>query len=625
MISSGEDPQAAALETGSSSGSVSDHEGHELEHSEQLVRALLNATGQGIYGVDLDGNCTFANPACVELLGYEHESDLLNRNMHALIHHTRPNGDPYPSDECQIYAAIREERGIHIGDEIVWRADGESYPVEYWSYPVHHDGKLLGCVVAFVDISERLDAENDLREREATVRALLNATGEGIYGTNLDGDFTFANPACVKLLGYESDKELLGRNVHKLIHHTRPTGEPYPIEECHIYQAFREGCDINLRDEIVWRADRTSFPVEYWSSPVQVNDKVAGCVVAFFDTTERKRAEEDLRQSEKLAALGKLSAGLAHELNNPAAAAQRAAAQLRERLERLAGFALELGELGLSGQQWQSLRNTVDRTRGEAPPTLSALDRADREEAIANWLSSHDLADAWQLAPPLVAAGVDESSLETMTTYLPASAIAAAVAWLSESLATDELLETLTTTTGSISELVAAVKGYSYMDQAPQQEVDIHEGLEGTLRMLQHKLKTGVTVHREYDAELPRIPVLAGELNQVWTNLLDNAIDAAGPTGEIGVRTWADGDHIVVEVRDNGPGIPDEIRLRIFDPFFTTKDVGEGTGLGLDVVRRIITGRSGGEIDVSSEPGDTRFVVRLPRAGPPTEGERLEG
>ena len=624
MSSSGDGPHAAP-ESASSNGSNTDHEGHDLEHSEQLIRALLNATGHGVYGVDLDGNCTFANPACVELLGYEHESKLLNRNMHQLIHHTRPNGDPYPVEECQIYLAFREERGIHIGDEVVWRADGKSCPVEYWSYPVHHEGHLLGSVVAFFDITERLQAENELREREAMVRALLNATGEGIYGTDHNGDFTFANPACVSLLGYESDGELIGRNAHELIHHTRPTGEPYLVEDCHIYQAFREGRDTNVRDEIVWRADGTSFPVEYWSSPLQVNDELAGCVVAFFDTTERKQAEEDLRQSEKLAALGKLSAGLAHELNNPAAAAQRASAQLRARLERLAGFAVELGELGLSGQQWRALTNTVDRTRGDAQPTLSALDRADREEVIANWLSSHDLTDTWQLAPPLVAAGVDESSLEAMITNLPDSAVRAAVAWISESLATEELLETLTTTTGSISELVGAVKSYSYMDRAPQQEVDIHEGLESTLRMLQHKLKTGITVHREYNAELPRIPVLAGELNQVWTNLLDNAIDAAGPAGEIAVRTWADGDHIVVEVRDNGPGIPGEIRPRIFDPFFTTKDVGEGTGLGLDVVRRIITERSGGEIDVSSEPGDTRFIVRLPLAGPPAEGDRQKG
>jgi PAS domain S-box-containing protein len=592
--------------------------GHELAHSEQLIRSLLNATGQGVYGIDLDGNCTFANPACVQLLRYDSESDLLNRNMHELIHHTRAGGEPYPVEECQIYLAFREQRGIHIADEIVWRADGGSCPVEYWSYPVHHDDHLIGGVVTFVDISQRLEAENELREREATVRALLNATGEGIYGTDLSGDFTFANPACVSLLGFASDAELLGRNAHALIHHTRPNGDPYPVEECHIYQAFREGRDINIRDEIVWRADGTSFPAEYWSSPLKVDNDLAGCVVAFFDTTERKQAEEDLRQSEKLAALGKLSAGLAHELNNPAAAAQRSSAQLGQRLKELTRVAIELAQAGVSRQQWQALTDAVARARRDEAPTLSALDRADREEAIANWLGGRDLPNAWELAPPLVAAGVDETALESMIAELPAEVVTDAVAWVSESLATDELLKTLTTTTSNIiSDLVGAVKSYSYMDQATQQEVNIHEGLDGTLRLLQHKLKTGATVQREYDAELPRISVLAGELNQVWTNLLDNAIDAAGANGTIGIRTFTDGPHVVVEVRDDGAGIPDEIRSRIFDPFFTTKEVGEGTGLGLDIVRRIITERSGGAIEVTSEPGDTRFLVRLPLTGPP--------
>jgi PAS domain S-box-containing protein len=591
---------------------------HQLAHSEELVSSLLNATGQGVYGVDLDGNCTFANPACLELLGYEREADLLGRNMHALIHHTLPNGEPYPVEDCQIYQAHREERGMHIGDEIVWRADGTSCPVEYWSHPVRHEDHLIGSVVSFVNIHERLQAEQELHEREEMVRALLNATGEGIYGTDLDGDFTFANPACVALLGYDSDAELLGRNAHQLIHHTRPDGEHYPVEECRIYQAFREGRDTNVRDEIVWRIDGTSFPAEYWSSPLLVNGEIAGCVVAFFDTTERKQAEEELRQSEKLAALGKLSAGLAHELNNPAAAAQRASGQLRQGLERLSGVAITLGQEGLSDDQWASLAAAVESARSTTAPRLSALERADQEEALAGWLSRHDLDDAWQLAPSLAAAGIDGDALATMTADLPPEAVPAAVSWLSESLGAGELLNTLSTTTSSISELVSAVKSYSYMDQAQEQEVDIHDGLESTLRILQHKLADGTTVVREYDAALPRIPVLAGELNQVWTNLLDNAIDAAGPAGEIRVRTHAEDGYVVVEIRDNGPGIPLDIRPRIFDPFFTTKDVGDGTGMGLDIVRRIVTERSGGEIDVTSESGDTRFIVRLPLEGPPS-------
>ncbi len=597
---------------------------HELEHSEQLVSSLLNATGQGVYGVDLDGDCTFANPACIELLGYESEAELLGHNMHQLIHHTRHDGAPYPVEDCQIYQAHREERGMHVGDEIVWRADGTSCPVEYWSYPVRHEDHLIGSVVSFVDISERLAAEAEIHEQEAMVRALLNATGEGIYGTDMNGEFTFANPACVALLGYKSDAELLGRNAHELIHHTRPTGGHYPVEDCRIYQAFREDRDTNVRDEIVWRSDGTSFPAEYWASPLRVNGELAGCVVAFFDSTEREQAEEELRQSEKLAALGKLSAGLAHELNNPAAAAQRASSQLRDTLERLSTAAVELGEQGLTAEQWAALARAVE-IDAAASATLSALDRADREEELAGWLSSHSVENAWQLAPPLVAARIEGSTLDKVTAGMPGSAVPSAVAWLSESLTAGELLGTLTTTTTSMSELVGAVKSYSYMDQALQQEVDIHQGLESTLRILQHKLGDNVEIVRDFSPQIPEFSVLAGELNQVWTNLLDNAIDAVGSEGRITMRTALDGDYALVEICDDGPGVPVDIQSRIFDPFFTTKDVGQGTGLGLDVVRRIVTDRSGGSIEVHSEPGDTRFQVRLPLAGPPELGAQQEG
>ena len=467
-----------------------EHADEGLHQSEELVRALLSATGEGIYGVDLDGNCTFVNPACVALLGYRSDRELLGRNMHELIHHTRPDGAPYPVEQCRIYQAFREGEGTHVGDEIVWRADGGSCPVEYWSYPVELHGELVGCVVAFVDISERKQAEQELREREKLVRALLNATGEGIYGVDLDGNCTFANPACVDLLGYRSDRELLGRNMHELIHHTRPDGEPYPVEQCRIYQAFREGEGTHVGDEIVWRSDGTSFPAEYWSSPLHLRDELIGCVVAFVDTTERKRTEEELRQSEKLAALGKLSAGLAHELNNPAAAAQRASAQLRERLGQLQSLATSLGQRGLSAAQWSGLTAAAEGDAGDggAPP-MSPLERADREEALGGWLSAHEIPDPWQLTPALVSAGLDTAALDALASELPAETSADAAAWLSGSLAAGELVETLATSTGSISELVGAVKTYTHMDQAPEQEVDIHDGLESTLRILQHKLE----------------------------------------------------------------------------------------------------------------------------------------
>ena len=452
---------------------------------------------------------------------------------------------------------------------------------------------------------------------EELVRALLTATGQGIYGVDLEGNCTFANPACVTMLGYRTDQELLGKNMHALIHHTRPSGEPYPVEECRIYRAFIEGQGTHAGDEIVWRADGTSFPAEYWSHPLFLHSELAGCVVAFVNITERKRAEEELRQREKLSALGKLSAGLAHELNNPAAAAQRAASQLRDRLEELESLSVRLSQQGLDDTSWARMHEAKQSLAavGDAGE-LGALERADSEDAVTLWLDSHGVDDAWQIAPGLVAAGIEDSALDTLANELPETALADALRWMSQSQAIRDLVGTIAASARSISDLVGAVKEHSYMDRAPEQEVNVRDGLESTLRILSHKLKQGVHLVRDFDPELPRIVVLAGELNQVWINLIDNAIDAAGPDGEIRIRTFRENDRIVVEVADNGGGIPTHIQSRIFDPFFTTKDVGQGTGLGLDVARRIVTERCGGEIDFRSEPGDTRFWVRLPLRPP---------
>ena len=447
------------------------------------------------------------------------------------------------------------------------------------------------------------------------VWALLNATGEGIYGVDLDGDCTFANPFCVSILGYDSDAELLGRNMHDLIHHTRTTGEPYPVEDCRIYQAYRERMGVHVGDEIVWRADGSSFPAEYWSYPVEIDGELVGCVVAFVDITDRRRAEEDLRQSEKLAALGKLAAGLAHELNNPAAASQRAAAQMQQRLERLEQMTCSLGKLELTDSDWDTLRlvrgRLTEATR--AGSSLGALERADREEAIAGWLEARDIPEPWDMAAGL--AVLDELQLGELEAVVPGPALGPALDWIVQSATAHELVETIATSMDGITRLVGAVKSYSYMDRAPEQEIDVHDGIESTLTILGHKTKAGTRIVRDYDRSLPPLHTRPGELNQVWTNLLDNAVDAAGPDGEVRIHSSRERDGLLIEVADNGHGIPEEIQDRIFDPFFTTKDVGSGTGLGLDVARRIVTDRCGGEISVESRPGNTRFRVWLPLEG----------
>jgi len=320
-----------------------------------------------------------------------------------------------------------------------------------------------------------------------------------------------------------------------------------------------------------------------------------------------------LQQREKLAALGKLSAGLAHELNNPAAAGRRAAAQLRETLQVSQSSALKLNHsLTLTQLEWLAEVERTAREQAAHSAPLDALTQSDREETLTTWLDEHEVADGWKLAATFVWAGLDTHHLDEIVEHVETDAMSTVLTWLEATLATIGLLDEIEQSTGRISELVKAIKEYTFMDQVPQQEVDVHAGLENTLTILGYKLKSGVGVLRDYDRSLPTICAYGSALNQVWTNLIDNAIDAMGGQGQLSIRTSREGAYVQVEIADTGPGIPSEIRSRIFEPFFTTKGVGEGSGLGLDIVYRIVVGRHHGDISVSSTPGDTRFQMRLP-------------
>ena len=350
---------------------------------------------------------------------------------------------------------------------------------------------------------------------------------------------------------------------------------------------------------------------------VQQMPLLAQRLVAIMSDRIRESARLDV-QREKMAALGKLSAGLAHELNNPAAAAQRAAVGLREALVTVREASLRLGRHSLSQEQ-RELIAAFEREAIEHKNTAPAdpLEQSDREQAIIDWLERHQVPEAWKVAPVLADSGVDLPKLEGLVAGVAEGPLPDILKRSSSLLSVFKLTVEIETSTRRISDLVGAIKEYSYRDQAPLQEVDIHHGLENTLTILGHWLKRGVTVVREYDPSLPRVCAYGSELNQVWTNLIDNAIGAMHGEGEIHIRTVREGDCVVVEIGDNGPGIPKEIQPRIFEPFFTTKPVGEGTGLGLDTVYRIVTHHHG-DIRVESKPGDTRFRVRLPLAQPRT-------
>jgi len=335
--------------------------------------------------------------------------------------------------------------------------------------------------------------------------------------------------------------------------------------------------------------------------------------------TQGANASEIVERHERLVALGAVTAGLTHELNNPVAAVMRAAATLRD---RLTGMRADLGRLiqaDLDPGQLQRIAAVVTRAleRRRDGPDLSPMEASDREDELAGWLEDHGVERGWELAPTLVAAGVDVAWLAEMADLVPESHLEAGLIYPVRVLESDSLLDEITEAAGRISGLLASAKQYTQMDRAPLQTFDIHEGLDATLTMLGHKLGDGVEIVREYDRSLPPISAYPGELNQVWTNLIDNAVDAMEGRGTLTVRTRPGRDErLIVEVADTGPGVPDDVRSRIFEPFFTTKPVGKGTGLGLDIAWRIVVGRHHGEIRLDSAPGDTRFEVILPLREP---------
>jgi signal transduction histidine kinase len=335
-----------------------------------------------------------------------------------------------------------------------------------------------------------------------------------------------------------------------------------------------------------------------------------------------KNIQQTVGQRERLLALGSLTAGLTHELNNPAAAAVRATSSLRD---RVAGMRHKLSLIA-SGPFDRDCLETLVRLQEEAAervskaPELSPMEASDREDVVGDWLESHGIAGGWDLAPTFVQAGLDSGWLDQVAAVVQDGTLESSIRWLNYTVETELLMNEIEDSTNRISSLVNAARQYSQLDRAPFQVVDVHELLKSTLMMLGGKLGDGVKVVKDFDRSLPPIPAYPAELNQVWTNLIDNAVSAMGGHGTLTVRTARDDDMVLVEIGDTGPGVPREIQRRIFEPFFTTKPVGEGTGLGLDISWRIVVGRHHGDLKVESEPGNTRFQVRLPLTATHEEG-----
>ena len=367
---------------------------------------------------------------------------------------------------------------------------------------------------------------------------------------------------------------------------------------------------VSIRTETDSRALR--FPSSSFPELVQKMPELTRRLVGLMSDRIRETTRLE-QQRDRLASLGKLSAGLAHELNNPASAAKRAASQLRDSLKRIKNASHELGRRPLTPAQKSEIEKLEASFLQHDGPPPGALTISDLEDQIDSLLRSHGQNDLWQLAADLARKDIKPEALESLFAAVEADTARAALVRIAASVEIMNLLNEIESSTSRISDLVRAIKEYTYMDQAPVQNVDIVKSLETTLTILNHKLKHGVVVTRDYQ----RVPLLVNsfgsQLNQVWTNIIDNAIDAMGGTGELRVRTYREDACVVVEIADNGPGISPEIKSHIFEPFFTTKGVGEGTGLGLDTVQRIVK-KHRGTIKVDSKPGDTRFQVWLPLA-----------
>ena len=459
-----------------------------------------------------------------------------------------------------------------------------------------------------------------LAESEARYRTVIENASDMIQSVRPDGTFEFVNRAWLQKLGYTAD-EVASLIVWDVIH-------PESIEHCQ--QLFALASSGNSVDHIqATFITRTGQPL-----PVEGNATsrmTDGVVIAthgiFRDISERLRAldlekrnaqletERLARYLEKMAALGRLSAGLAHELNNPAAAAQRASARLKQSLTNRDAAMRELNTKQLTPEQWRALELLEREGHRQIPSqsSLSPIEISAREEAIEDWLKSRGIMQAWDLSPGLVEAGITEDVLDRLAVQLSAEFLGSAVVWLSESLAVLQLTDVLARSSHRISDLVSAVKAYSYMDRSTEQSVDIHAGIENTLIILAHRLKD-ITVTRDYDRSLPPVRTVGSGLNQVWTNILDNAVDATNGEGAISIQTRRNDSHVVVSIGDDGCGISAVHLPCIFEPFFSTKPQGQGTGLGLDAAWRIVTEEHHGEISVTSRPGNTVFRVQLPIA-----------
>jgi PAS domain S-box-containing protein len=528
-----------------------------LKDREDKLQLLLDSTAEPIYGLDLNGNCTFCNQAFLRTLGYQNASELLGKNMHAVIHHSRVDGSAYPLDECRIYKAFQQGNGTHVDDEVVWRSDRTCLPVEYWSYPVKQEGKIVGCVVTFVDISERQSAQEALRRAHQEAELFINSVPSILIGIGRDSRIKRWNLAAEQVFGV-SKVEVGGKYLADCgIQWVRLDMQAEIDSWC----AARESRRIDALPFVINGETRfLGLTLNWITAPEKGIDEL---LIIGSDVTDREILGQQLRQAQKLEAIGQLAAGIAHEINTPTQYVGDNTRFLQE--------------------SWPSFNELLAVTRGmrqEATQGPVATETLQRFDALAQ-----------------------AADFEYLKTEIPR--------------AIEQSLDGIQ----RVAKIVRAMKEFSHPGSEDKKSIDLNQAIETTITVARNEWKYVCDLETHFAADLPFVSCHAGEFNQVILNLLINAAQAIAQTlesgsqskGKIVVSTARAQDWAEISISDTGAGIPEAVRSRVFEPFFTTKPVGKGTGQGLALAHTAIVRRHGGKIWFDSEVGKgTTFFIRMP-------------
>ena len=530
-----------------------------LKDREERLQLLLNSTAEAIYGVDLNGNCTFCNQALLRMLGYQDTRDLLGKNMHETIHHSRADGSPYPVEECCIFQAFRENSLMHVDDEVVWRADGTCLPVEYWSHPVKHEGKIVGCMVTFVNITTRKATQEALRRAHEEAQLFINSVPSILIGVSRDSRIKRWNSAAAQVFGL-TRAAVAGKRLAWCGIQWARSDMPAEIAS---WCADREPRRIDTLPYVINGETRfLGLALQWISAPEKGVDEL---LIIGSDVTEQEVLGQQLRQAQKLEAIGQLAAGIAHEINTP--------------IQYVGDNTRFLQE------SWPSFH------------ALYAITREMQQEATTGPISPPTLQRLEALAE-----GADFEFLQTEIPH-----------------AIEQSLEGIQ----RVTKIVRAMKEFSHPGAEEKKPIDINQAIETTITVARNEWKYVADVETRFAPDLPLVLCHAGEFNQVILNLLINAAQAIGLAvgdgsqgkGKIVVSTVRDQDSVEISIADTGVGIPEAVRSRIFEPFFTTKPVGKGTGQGLALAHTAIVRRHGGKIWFDSERGKgTTFYIRIPFA-----------